>query len=82
MFDSPQFHWSCGEADDAEFGPVLMLFPGEWYRHIPSGYEVVDIMFQKEPFCLGETDDDIRYGCLSYGVLAEDDSAVALGLKS
>lgn len=49
---------------------VLMLFPGEWYSHIPEGMEVFDICGRMEPFARGVTDDDIRFGCLSFGVLA------------
>ncbi len=43
------------------------LFPGEWYDHIPDGYEVLDIFGEKEAFRRGRSDDDIRFGCLSYG---------------
>lgn len=51
-----------------ERGLVLMLFPGEWYRAIPAGYEIVDINGHREPFEPGVTDDDIRFGCLAYGI--------------
>lgn len=46
----------------------LWLFPGEWYDHIPEGYMVTDIFGHDEPFEKGKTDDDIRFGCLSFGV--------------
>lgn len=48
-------------------GRVLMLFPGEWYDAIPDGMSVVDINGQVEDFVAGETDDDIRCGCLAFG---------------
>lgn len=52
-------------------GNALMLFPSEWYDHVPVGFEIVDIFGKTEKFVPGETDDDIRFGCLSYGVLAK-----------
>lgn len=50
---------------------VLMLFPGEWYASIPSGFEVVDISGQREHFIPGHTDDDIRFGHLAYGIVVQ-----------
>lgn len=50
-------------------GRVLWLFPGEWYAHIPTGLAVVDIFGAAESFVAGVTDDDIRGGCLSFGIL-------------
>ena len=49
-------------------GMVLMLFPHEWYSHIPAGYEIVCINGDREQFVPGETDDDMRFGCLAYGI--------------
>jgi len=49
-------------------GRVLMLLPGKWYTHIPKGYAVVSINGGDEPFEPGVTDDDIRFGCLAYGL--------------
>lgn len=43
------------------------LYPVEWYDFIPNGYIVTDINNEDEPFVHGETDDDIRFGCLAYG---------------
>lgn len=51
-----------------EAGTVLMLFPGEWYHHIPAGMAVTDIFGEEESFAPGVSDDDIRFGCLAYGV--------------
>jgi len=50
----------------------LMLFPGEWYDAIPKGFVVQDISGNYEEFRPGKTDDDIRCGCLAYGVPAVD----------
>lgn len=43
------------------------VFPGEWYDYIPPGYIITGICGDDEPFVPGETDDDIRFGCLAYG---------------
>lgn len=59
--------WDDPDAD----GNVLLLFPGEWYEMIPDGFEIVDISGGKENFVSGDTDDDIRFGCLSYGILVK-----------
>jgi len=48
-------------------GEIHYLLPGEWYEHLPAGYEFVSIFGEKEIFKPGESDDDIRFGCLSYG---------------
>jgi len=53
--------------DPDEEGNVLWLFPGEWYEHLPDGYTITTIFGKEEPFKRGETDDDIRFGCLPYG---------------
>lgn len=55
--------------DGSESGPMLWLFPGEWYSSIPQGLPIVDINFRKEKFVPGRTDNDIRFGCLSFGIL-------------
>lgn len=49
-------------------GCVLLLFPGEWYESIPRGFPIVGLHGEKESFVPGKTDDDIRFGCLAYGV--------------
>lgn len=54
----------------------LMLFPGEWYHHIPEGYMVTDIFGKEEPFVPGKTDDDIRFGCLAVGIVCPECRAV------
>lgn len=48
---------------------TLMLLPGEWYGHIPEGFEVTDINGKACVFTPSVTDDDIRFGCLAFGVL-------------
>jgi len=52
-----------------KFGPMLWLFPGEWYDDIPDGYPIVSISFKKVKFQKGKTDNDIRFGCLAFGIL-------------
>lgn len=52
-------------------GMVLMLFPGEWYDLIPKGFKIVDINGNTESFAPKETDDDIRFGCLAYGIMVK-----------
>lgn len=47
----------------------LMLFPGEWYHHIPAGYMVTCIDGTESPWEPGVSDDDIRFGCLAYGII-------------
>ena len=64
--------WGCPEDAAGNEHPeagCLWLFPGEWYPAIPNGFEIVDINFNAEVFVRGRTDDDIRFGCLSFGVL-------------
>lgn len=63
--------WGTSNKDDDGnmSGPMLWLFPGEWYTSIPAGLEIVNIFFEHLRFIPGETDDDIRFGCLSFGVL-------------
>lgn len=59
----------CGKWDEPDTeGRVLMLFPDEWYRHIPGGYRVESISGEMKPFAPGMTDNDICFGCLAYGV--------------
>lgn len=64
--------WGCPEDSDGvertEQG-CLWLFPGEWYSTIPAGLKVVTILFEDKMFISGETDDDIRFGCLSFGFM-------------
>ena len=54
-----------------ENGKQLMVFPYQWYNFIPNGYEITDIFGNEETFEKGKTDDDRRYGCLSFGVMAK-----------
>lgn len=61
----------CCPWERRDDGTTLMLFPKEWYDLIPDGFVVTDINYNDEPFKHNETDDDIRFGMLAYGVLAE-----------
>jgi hypothetical protein len=47
------------------------LFPKEWYDIIPNGYLITDIFGEQEEFRRGETDNDYRFGCLSFGFIQE-----------
>lgn len=57
-----------GDAPEGS-GNDLWLFPGEWYAHLPAGLPIVDINGNRETFDPGVTDNDIRFGCLAYGVI-------------
>lgn len=60
----------CGAWDKPNAkGEQLWLLPGEWYNHIPEGMPLTCIDGATEPFDRGKTDDDIRYGCLAYGII-------------
>lgn len=64
--------WSS-ESD--KHGRVLMLFPYEWYDHIPAGFEIEVIDGEIERFDPGETDDDMRFGVLAYGIRVHQDAS-------
>ena len=49
-------------------GYVLFLFPGEWYYHIPAVFPITTISGDEKDFVPEETSDDIRFGCLAYGI--------------
>ena len=50
-------------------GKQLLLFPVEWFDHIPDGTRVVTIMGHREVFERANAGEDSRFGCLAYGVL-------------
>lgn len=50
-------------------GGVLWLLPGEWYDYMPARWRLVDISGRAEAFERGATDNDIRFGCLPYGIV-------------
>lgn len=58
-------------------GKALLLFPDEWYRSIPDGFSVVSIgafdfgASEPEVFVKNETDNDIRFGHLAYGIVVD-----------
>lgn len=61
-------------AEDPLFdGGTLWLFPGSWYSSIPDGFELIDINGERESLCKGRTDNDTRFGCLAYGIIALPD---------
>ena len=45
------------------------LYPKEWYAIIPNGLAIVQIDGSSETFERGKTDDDYRFGCLSFGFI-------------
>lgn len=59
----------CPWDEPNEKGEVLWLLPGEWYDRIPEGFSLTCIDGTAEPFKRGETDNDIRHGCLAYGIV-------------
>lgn len=56
----------CGVWDD-DYKGTTWIFPREWYAFIPEGLSVIDINGETEQFKAGVTDDDYRFGCLSFG---------------
>ncbi len=59
--------WSDPDPD----GYVLMLIPHAWYDKIPVGFPLTCISGKTAPHAVkgdGKTDDDVRFGCLAYGV--------------
>ena len=54
-----------------ERGRMIWVFPAEWYSSIPAGTRVVDIFGDEEEFEPGVTDDDCRFGALSFGIWKE-----------
>lgn len=62
---------SVTEAKERGFGNwdgALFLFPGSWYSHIPDWLEVECINGDRSRWDAEVRDDDIRFGCLAYGV--------------
>lgn len=51
-------------------GHALWLFPAEWYPKLPAGLKVETISGRVEEFEPGKTDDDQRFGALSFGIRA------------
>lgn len=46
----------------------VLLFPAEWYNIIPNGFIVTGLCGESYPFVKGKSDDDMRFGCLAYGI--------------
>lgn len=51
-------------------GNVLMLIPEEWHKGLPPGLELESISGKHKTVGVDYIDDDIRYGCLAYGIRA------------
>ena len=60
-----------------EAGKCLMLFPHEWYSIIPDNTCIETINEDLEFFKAGETDDDIRFGVLAFGLRVTDDISIS-----
>ena len=56
----------CGIWEEGHY-----LYPAEWYDFIPNGYEIVNINNEVELFRKGHTDNDRRFGMLSFGFKGE-----------
>ena len=52
-----------------EKSPTLMLIPKKLFDSIPQGYPVTDIFGKSEKFDKNKSDNDERFGCLSFGIL-------------
>ena len=51
-----------------EIDEDILLFPAEWYGIIPDGFIVTGLNGESYPFENGKSDDDMRFGCLAYGI--------------
>jgi hypothetical protein len=62
----------CGRGDAPidvlEIDEDIILFPSEWYSIIPDGFIVTGLHGEQYPFEKDKTDDDMRFGCLAYGI--------------
>ena len=54
---------------DKDDSGIHWLYPHEWYNYIPAGLIVTSISGEEEQFFPGQTDDDMRFGCLAYGFI-------------
>jgi hypothetical protein len=59
----------CPFDKNKKTGLTFYLYPGEWFNNIPKGYKVLCIDGREYLWDKKTCDDDIRYGCLSYGFL-------------
>ncbi len=54
----------------------VLLFPGEWFDIIPEGFIVTGLYREEYPFKRKEADNDVRFGCLPYGIRKPIESGV------
>ncbi len=54
---------------DPSTGRELWLFPFSYYDHIPAGFPIVDLDFEKHVFQPHTSPKDRRFGLLSFGML-------------
>lgn len=50
----------------------LMMIPGEWHKLLPVGLELECIDGDRGVVGIDYIDDDIRFGCLAWGIPAAD----------
>lgn len=46
----------------------VLLFPGEWFDLIPEGFKTTGLYGEETVWEKAKADDDIRFGCLAYGI--------------
>jgi hypothetical protein len=61
--------WGKEEVDGVETDKELWLFPLSFYDHIPAGFPIVFIDWEKGFFMPKVTDNDTRFGYLAFGIL-------------
>ena len=54
------------------FKGTLWLFPAEWFDHIPEGYPVISVFWEKRPHDRKPGCNDPRYGALFFGFIGPD----------
>lgn len=50
---------------------IHWLYPAEWYQYIPEGLFIIDINGDTEVFMPNKTDNDRRFGALSFGFIQD-----------
>lgn len=57
-----------GPTEKLENDIDIILFPGEWHDIIPKGFVVTGLYGETYAFDPNIDGDDIRFGCLAYGI--------------
>ena len=70
--DAPDLTTDVGRKDapteELEIDEDIWMIPGEWYNSIPNRFLITGLYGETYPFEKGKSDDDIRFGCLPYGI--------------